>query len=93
MSSQGLNATTYSGFKHTVPGSSPGFPLRDASDRTRMLKNSLLFKQYTGTAVPPITIIRTTFTEPQSNENRLNYQFGQVTCDSCSSFPTGQLGS
>ena len=95
MSSQSLNATEYSGFIYTVPGSSPGFPLRDSSDYTRMLKNKSLYRFYDGKAVPPAILPRTSRTNLnfQSNVLRLNYQFGQVTCDSCSSFPKGQLGS
>ena len=93
MSSQSLNATAYSGFIYTVPGSSPGFPLRDSSDYTRMLKNKILYGEYSGKAVAPLTVKRTAITDPQSNELRLNYQFGQITCEGCPSFPKSQLGN
>ena len=95
MSSQSLNATKYSGFIYTVPGSSAGFPLRDSSDYTRMIKNRSLFRFYDGKSVPPTILERTASTnlDFQGNALRLNYQFGKVTCDSCPSFPKGQLGS
>jgi hypothetical protein len=94
MSAQGLNARDYSGMKVPEQNGSPaGFPLRDSSDYTRMLKNRSLYTFYKGKAILPLTIQKTAYTDPQSNEQRLNYQFGVMNCDAgCESFPKVQLG-
>jgi hypothetical protein len=43
MSSQSYNATTYAGY--TASGSLDPFPSRDASDRTRMIKQRIIYNE------------------------------------------------
>lgn len=43
MSSQSYNASTYAGY--TASGSLDPFPTRDASDRTRMIKEKIIYQE------------------------------------------------
>ena len=105
MSSQSYNATAYSGFTMTETspttdtgpnyntGLDPGFPLRDASDYTRMRKERLL-KSYSGTTSSS-GVPAAPYDVTQSNMNRLLYNFRLVRCAQCDNggFPRKQFGS
>lgn len=97
MSSQSYNATAYSGFtmtetSPTTTGLDPGFPLRDASDYTRMRKERLLNSYYGTTSSSGVPAAPYDVT--QSNMNRLSYNFMYVRCKSCDGggFPKKQFG-
>ena len=86
MSSQSYNATQYSGFTMTTNGTglAPKFPLRDAADYTRLLKERNVRTVLKDTA---------NFTGPryplfaQLNSTRLIYNFGRIRCGTCASGP------
>jgi len=84
MSSQGLNSASYNGFfftpGNTGSGIPVGFPSRDASDYTRRLKQAKLYTGYAGAFVTNSFVVPVDYTVVQSNENRLSYQFGEITC-------------
>jgi len=104
MSAQGLNSTAYN--QMYLTGSSPGFPVRDASDYTRRLKQIRIFEEYalkaktTGSITPynNLFIVPVDYRIVQSNENRLTYNFGIIPCiatttSSSASFPNIPLGT
>jgi hypothetical protein len=91
MSAQGLNSTSYSGFQYVpVSGSGlpGGFPVRNASDYTKRLKEQSLYREYNGTSlatgsVEPYNnpfVVLVDYSIVQSNETRLSYNFGAVRC-------------
>lgn len=88
MSSQSYNATAYAGFttQSDNTGLLPQFPLRDASDWIRTKKQRLIFREnkasdpFNGNPKPLYSII-------QSNQTRLSYAFGKVTCAECTGGP------
>jgi hypothetical protein len=108
MSSQGLNATAYSGFFYNLTVGTPkGFTTRDAGDYTRRLKQAALYRDFLSkaTTTGSSTAYNNMFTSgvdysiAQSNENRLTYQFGEVVCINGGAgcvngpFPTNPLGT
>jgi hypothetical protein len=89
MSSQGLNSTTYSGFRLGATGGVPGgFPMRNSSDYTSFLKQTGLYRGLRGnTGRTDITIV-------QGNDVRLDYAFGLMGCTGCSGpFPLRTTGT
>jgi hypothetical protein len=80
MSSQSVNASTYSGYQAsaTLNYTSP----RDSSDYTRMIRERIRYNTYkTGTVIPPgnaecVSIAHT-------NSFRLSYLFGKLKCGVC----------
>jgi hypothetical protein len=89
MSSQGLNSTAYSGFRLGATGGVPGgFPIRDSSDYTKLLKQTRLYRGLRGnTGRTDITIV-------QGNDVRLDYAFGAMGCSGCSGpFPLNVVGT
>ena len=93
MSSQSVNATTYSGYR-IVPTASVGppavytlfmlpTPARDASDITRAIRERITYNEFkASTPVSPGN------TEdpwiPYGNAIRLSYLYGKLKCGSCS---------
>ena len=80
MSSQGLNATTFSGYISTsngnpgVTGSPSRLPLRDAQDFTLLTKRigvSNAFSNVAPSQAYPVI---------QSNQNRLSVRFAELLC-------------
>lgn len=67
--------TGSSGGGATVTGTNYGIPLRDSSDYIRMLKNRIVYQENKNSN--------------RSNQTRVNYQFGQITCNAgnCPAFP------
>jgi len=92
MSSQSLNATTYSGFVLTsngsggIAGSPAGFPIRDAQDYTLLKKRIGMYRALSTQAQVPLPSDR--FDITQSNENNVSARFGQVGCDCSGHFPS-----
>jgi hypothetical protein len=92
MSSQSVNATTYSGYQLTPTASAtPGVgtlwmarvPSRDASDNTRLIREQLRYNEFkTGTPIAPGNTENPWI--PYSNGFRLTYLFGKLKCISCS---------
>ena len=88
MSSQSYNSTVYKGFTTQTDktGLLPQFPLRDASDWTRMKKQRIVHREnkasnpFNGTPKPLYSI-------RQSNATRLSYAFGKVSCAACTGGP------
>ena len=89
MSSQGLNSTTYSGFRFVSPGGIPsGFPVRDSSDYTNLLKQRIIYQGLRGNTG------RTDVSLLQGNDIRLDYNFGRIGCTGCSGpFPSNVVGT
>ena len=80
MSAQSYNSTSYSGYVKLTDktGITPGFPLRDSSDYTRMIKERAVYReQRLGESVMP--------TISQTNSYDLTYAFGRVECGGCTS--------
>ena len=78
MSSQSLNATTYSG-ETLAPYY---FPPRDASDVTRIKKERLIYRENkSGSTVPPGNPLPVWI--KGGNQFRLSYLFGKVECGDC----------
>ena len=78
MSAQSYNSTSYSGYSKLTDktGISPGFPLRDSSDYTRMIRERGVYKeQRSGEKVMPAL--------SQTNSYDLAYAFGRVECAGC----------
>jgi hypothetical protein len=119
MSAQGLNSASYNGFYFAGTtgtaggyagltfgaGIPVGFPTRDASDYTKLKKQTALYREYQGTSVTTGSQLpyNNSFIDPvdytivQSNQNRLSSQFGLIPCSGCTGpFPTqynlGNLG-
>jgi len=96
MSSQGLNATTYSGFvlpsgATGVTGSPAGFPMRDAQDYTLLKKRIGMYRALS--VVAQVQLPSDRFDITQSNENNLSARFGLIGCTGCTGpFPTVSLG-
>ena len=74
----------------TVAGtaSTPVVLIRDSSDYIRSIKQSMLYKEYTGNTSGPVDYRIT-----QSNENRLSYNFGRIICGCTGVFPNSPLGT
>ena len=87
MSSQGLNSSTYSGFRFASPGGIPsGFPTRDSSDYTNSLKQRILYQGLRGNTGRSDLL--------QGNNIRLDYNFGIIGCTGCSGpFPSNVVGT
>ena len=82
MSSQGFNATDYSGFIQTSNTGSPGgFPLRDAQDYTLLRKRVGVYHAINNDS--PVQLPSQFYPVIQSNTNRLSSQFGEVGCEDC----------
>jgi len=88
MSAQSVNSTTYRGFYlGSVGGNIGPFPLRNASDYTTLQKQQGTRRMIgtfgvTGTTNIPYNIV-------QSNDSRIDYQFGAIGCTGCTfSFPS-----
>jgi hypothetical protein len=115
MSSQGLNSSSYNGFYfagttgttsgytgNTYGAGIPlGFPTRDSSDYTKLIKQNAMYREYkntasaTGSSAPyhNAFVIPVDYTIVQSNQNRLTYNFGHVGCTGCiGPFPMDPLG-
>jgi hypothetical protein len=81
MSSQSVNATTYSGYQATAK--LDYVPTRDSSDYTRMIRERIRFNTYkSGTSISPgnaecISLAHT-------NSFRISYLYGKLKCASCS---------
>jgi len=88
MSSQGVNATEYSGFTLNNPPMDivNGFPLRDSSDYTRALKNRSVYRDFF------ITPAIEWKNGEQSNESRLNFNFGLIACQGVCKGPFPKWG-
>lgn len=92
MSSQSLNAATYSGYQLT-PTATTGppavytlylssIPLRDASDMTRMIRERARYNEFkSGNTVAPGNTENPWV--PYGNAFRLSYLFGKLKCGSC----------
>jgi len=89
MSSQGLNAATYSGFVPTpaIVGSPRGFPIRDAQDYT-LLKKRIGMYRALSKARAQVRLPSDKYDITQSNENNVSARFGQVGCDCSGHFPS-----
>ncbi len=86
MSSQSYNATTYSGFTTSSDGTGilPRFPLRDASDYIRLVKERnvrTVLKDTTNFVGPRYPLFA------QLNSTRLIYNFGRIRCGTCAGGP------
>jgi hypothetical protein len=111
MSAQGLNSASYNGFYFAGTtgteqgytgmtfgaGIPTGFPTRDASDYTKLKKQTALYRGYAGTSVTTGSqaaynnsfVVPVDYRIVQSNENRLSYEFGLIGCSGCTGpFPT-----
>jgi hypothetical protein len=97
MSSQSFNATVYSNFTTSADktGISSGFPLRDGSDFTNMLKRRSVYREFKNAdpfsgSPSPLYPVR------QSSQTNLQYRFGRVQCKTAGctggAFPTTPLG-
>lgn len=78
MSAQSYNSTSYDSFAALgdKTGISPGFPLRDSSDYTRMLKERAVYReQRLAEPVSPLV--------SQANAYNLSYVMGRVECGGC----------
>jgi hypothetical protein len=79
MSAQSYNTTAYDspGTLNDKTGISPGFPLRNASDYSRMLRERSVYRESkTGTERPTVTLV-------QSVSYNINNAFGRVECGGC----------
>jgi hypothetical protein len=78
MSAQSYNSTTYDSFTTLTDktGISPGFPLRDSSDYTRMIKERAVYREQK--LVEPVSPLVS-----QSNAYNLSYVMGRVECAGC----------
>uniref|UniRef100_A0A6C0F4F5 Uncharacterized protein n=1 Tax=viral metagenome TaxID=1070528 RepID=A0A6C0F4F5_9ZZZZ len=72
-----------------------------ASDHTKRIKEAAMYREYNGAAVTTgsTTAYNNAFVVPvnysivQSNQNRLTYQFGAMTCSGCTGgFPDVPIG-
>ena len=108
MSAQGLNSSSYRGFRFVAPAGTTGagiigsFPTRDASDYTRKLKESSIAREYerkvvaSGSRTPYNNpyVIPVDYKNVQSNQTRLSYNFGVIDCRTClGPLPSGPVGS
>lgn len=81
MSSQSLNATTYSGYQASAALNY--VPTRDSSDYTRMIREQATYNEFkSGTTISPGN------TEDPwlryANGFRISYLFGRLKCTACS---------
>jgi hypothetical protein len=76
MSAQSYNSTTYDSFTTLTDktGISPGFPLRDSGDYTRMLKERSIYREQNVGKVIAFS---------QGNAYNLSYLMGRVECGGC----------
>jgi hypothetical protein len=78
MSSQSYNSTSYKTSSLTDrTGISPGFPLRDSSDYTTMIRERSTYRESLSSLNKPTTLIS------QSNTYNLSYVMGRVECGGC----------
>ena len=88
MSSQSLNATTYSGYAIT-PSSTSGTlymlptPARDASDITRALRERIIYTEFKQNSVVAPGNNENAWI-PYGNQIRISYLYGKLKCGSCS---------
>lgn len=84
MSSQSLNATTYSGYQASAALNY--VPTRDSSDYTRMIRERATYNEFkSGSPSSPITPGNTEDPWiPYGNAFRLSYLFGKLKCTTCS---------
>ena len=91
MSSQSYNSTNYKASSFTDrTGISPGFPLRDSSDYTSMIRQRAMYRESVSASNKPTTLIS------QSNTYNLSYVMGRVECRECTDGPlmyTRKLGT
>ena len=82
MSTQSYNSTSYNGYVITndKTGIKPGFPLRDSSDYTKMLKERAIYKENTAGNMASVLLY-------QSNQYNLSHAFGRVDCVGCTGGP------
>jgi len=108
MSAQGLNASVLNSntaYRFT-PVSDFGIPTgpyatQFASDHTKRIKEAAMYREYAGAAVTTGSttaynnpfIVPVNYSIVQSNQNRKTYQFGAMTCSSCTGgFPVVPVG-
>lgn len=100
MSSQSVNATTYSGYRIVPTGSSDSgqgtlfmlpTPARDASDITRAIREKLTYNEFK--ASNPVGPGNTEDPWiPYGNAIRLSYLYGKIKCGLCSGVAFGLNG-
>jgi len=77
MSSQSLNGTEYVNYTTDTFTGVTGFPLRDASDFTKMRKEQAIKKEVDlGHKSNPYWL-------PFGNQYKLSYKFGRINCPGC----------
>ena len=80
MSSQSVNATTYSGYEASATLNY--FPPRDSSDVTRMIRERIIYNESkSGSSIPPGNTENPWI--KNGNGFRLSYLFGKVKCGDC----------
>jgi hypothetical protein len=79
--------SVYSDTSPSTLAGTPVVPLRDSSDFTRMLKQSMLYREFRSGVTGPVDYRIT-----QSNQNRKTFQFGEIVCGCTGAFPTSSIG-
>lgn len=88
MSSQSLNATTYSGPQASA--TLDYVPTRDSSDYTRMIRERIRYNEFkTGNSIAPGNTENPWV--PYGNAFRLSYLYGKLKCGACNSGTGGTV--